>query len=136
MSGWWAYATSTSPMSRPDGRRHPCVGGTGEPWVVVELHGAMTPKELACACARTEALLGDHLRVRAHVRSATLPVIDVLARLRLVARREGAELAITGSCAELVELVGLSEALEVLGEAEPREQRGVEEVVDVRDPTA
>jgi hypothetical protein len=96
----------------------------------------MTPSELARACALAEALLRDHVRVRAHVRSVTLPVIDVLARLRLVARRERIELAITGRCEELVELVGLSEALEVLGKAEPREQRGVQEVVDVRDPTA
>jgi hypothetical protein len=60
-----------------------------------------------------------------------LAVLDVLARLQLTAKRLGVCVSVTGGEA-LVRLAGLSEAL---GQPEPREQGGVEEVVDVDDLT-
>jgi hypothetical protein len=65
-----------------------------------------------------------------------LELLDVVARLALCARRLGALLEVHGADPALVELAGLSEVLEVRGEPEPREQRGVEEVVDVGDAPA
>jgi hypothetical protein len=57
-----------------------------------------------------------------------LAVVDLLARLQLLARRGLVDVRITGA-EELLELVGL----EALGEPEAREERRVEEVVDVDD---
>jgi hypothetical protein len=70
-----------------------------------------------------------------------LSVLDDLARLQLAARRLGCTVHLRGACAELTELlafVGLAEvvALQVGGEAEEGEQRGVEEVVVTDDPVA
>lgn len=102
--------------------------------MTVEVHSAMPPYELARVCARVEALLREDVPVRAHVPAADLAVVDALARMQLWARRLDRLFEITGSCTGLVELVGLSDVLQVVGEAEAREQRGVEEVVDVGDP--
>jgi len=119
-----------SPAAR---RRHPCVGRAR---VVVEVHSAMTPHELSSACGRVEALLSEGVPVRAHVAEADLAVVGALAHMRLWARRLNTGLEITGSCVELAELVGLTVELQVRGEPEALEERGVEEVVDMGDPTA
>jgi hypothetical protein len=70
-----------------------------------------------------------------------LGMVDALARLQLAARRTGWTIRLRVACPEvreLVELAGLADvlALEALGQAEDREQLGVEEVVEPRDPIA
>jgi hypothetical protein len=75
-----------------------------------------------------------------------LAIMDVLARLQLVARRHGCSVRVSGACADLVELldlVGLRELLtgEGLGieagrQPEGGEQARVQEVVEPGDPVA
>jgi hypothetical protein len=76
-----------------------------------------------------------------------LDIVDRLARIALDARRAGARLEIVGldgAALELVELAGLGAVLlpapdpsvEVLGQTDVGEQRGVEEVVEADDPVA
>ena len=76
-----------------------------------------------------------------------LAMVDELARLQLAARHLGCSIRLRGACRELVELLelaGLTEVvtgvaslrLEVCGEAERREQAGVDEVVMPDDPVA
>ena len=74
-----------------------------------------------------------------------LHVIDGLARLQLVARRMGYSIRVRDASGELMgllELVGLGDVVpggvrgEVRGEAEHREQGGVDEVVVPDDPVA
>jgi STAS domain len=71
-----------------------------------------------------------------------LGTVDLLARLQLGARRLGSELRlrhVSTELAELLDLVGLREALRVEagGEPEQREQRlGVEEERELGDPPA
>src|ERR687891_640954 len=70
-----------------------------------------------------------------------LGLVDRLARLQLAARRLGYAIRLRNPCDELralLDLVGLSDVLplEAGGEAERREQLGVDEVVDRRDPLA
>jgi hypothetical protein len=80
-------------------------------------------------------------------RKPDLVLVDLLARLRLVAGRLGAGLVVLGASPELERLlafVGLLAVVPLDGseldrselgrESEPREQPGVEKVVDVRDP--
>ena len=73
---------------------------------------------------------------------ADLATVESLARLKLAARRSGAELRLTRVPAELEELItflGLAEALglEPRGQAEEREERlGVEEEGELDDPAA
>src|SRR4051794_38736696 len=78
-------------------------------------------------------------------RKPDLALVDVLSRLRLVTSRLGAPLVILGGGEELERLLALLGLLAVLPldpaddleggrEPEPREQPGVEEVVDVGDP--
>ena len=73
---------------------------------------------------------------------ADLATVESLARLKLAARRSGAELRLTRVPAELEELItflGLAEALglEPRGQAEEREERlGVEEERELDDPPA
>ncbi|WP_238006816.1 STAS domain-containing protein [Dactylosporangium sp. AC04546] len=63
--------------------------------------------------------------------------VEALARLRLTARRHGWRLVVAGAGPALVEVAGLLGLVEVVGEAEQREQPGrVEEVVDTGDPPA
>ncbi len=64
-----------------------------------------------------------------------LDVLDLLARLRLAAARQHTDLSVRpwGDWAGLLELAGLGGLLAPVGQAEAGEQRGVEEVVDVRD---
>ncbi|HZA78543.1 MAG TPA: hypothetical protein VE623_19360 [Acidimicrobiales bacterium] len=70
-----------------------------------------------------------------------LGLVDRLARLQLAARRLGYAIRLRNPCDELralLDLVGLTDvlSLEAGGEAERREQLGVDEVVDRRDPLA
>ncbi len=67
-----------------------------------------------------------------------LPLLDVLARLRLDARRGSGSLCVRADgLAALADLVGLRTLLlgQAQRQAEPHEQLVAEEVVDVRDPT-
>jgi hypothetical protein len=77
-------------------------------------------------------------------RTPDLPLVDLLARLRLVTRRLGLGLVVLGASPELerlLTLVGLRAVVpldpqpgsERLGHAEAGEEPGVEEVVDVHD---
>jgi hypothetical protein len=66
-----------------------------------------------------------------------LDAVDDIARLQLAARRVGWTVLVSEPCPELaalVDLVGLR--LEVLGQPEAGEQRGVEEEVHPDDPVA
>ncbi len=76
-----------------------------------------------------------------------LAVVDDLARLQLAARRLGCSVKLRDACGELTALLaflGLARAvagatgavLQVVGEPERGEQRGVEEVVVPDDPVA
>jgi hypothetical protein len=68
-----------------------------------------------------------------------LEVVDDLARLQLRARRLGCSIRIDGGFAEVVallDLAGLRSVVEVRGEPEGGEERGVEEVVLPDDPVA
>lgn len=77
---------------------------------------------------------------------ADLTSVDALARLRLVGKRVGLDLRFAAASPGLRELLTLSgldgllleggSGVELLGEAEPREEPGVEEVVEVADPPA
>jgi hypothetical protein len=77
---------------------------------------------------------------------ADLATVDALARLRLAGKRVGLDIRLgrpDQALGELLTLTGLDGALvaggsvvEVVGQAEAGEQPGVEEVVDVGDPTA
>jgi gamma-glutamyl:cysteine ligase YbdK (ATP-grasp superfamily) len=73
---------------------------------------------------------------------AELGIVDALARLQLVARRSGYEVAVTDAPSdllELIELAGLSEALgvEPLRQPEQREERlCVEEERELPDSAA
>ena len=75
----------------------------------------------------------------------TLSTLDALARLQLAARRVGLDLRLADDepeLRELLRLTGLDGALgcvsvvELGREAEPGEEPGVEEVMEVGDPTA
>jgi hypothetical protein len=77
--------------------------------------------------------------------SCDVRLVHVLLRMRLEANRQGWAMRVDGAPDDLLELfafLGLGEllafgsALEAGGQAELREQGGVEEVVDPRDPTA
>lgn len=68
-----------------------------------------------------------------------LRAVDDLARLQLEARRQGCTVWLRHACPdliELLELVGLTAALQVSRQAEGLEQGGVEEVVVADDPVA
>jgi hypothetical protein len=78
-------------------------------------------------------------------RSPDLVLVDLLARVRLTAGRLGADLVVLGAPPELEQLLALvgllavvpvapRRASELSREPEPREEPGVEEVVDVGDP--
>jgi hypothetical protein len=76
-------------------------------------------------------------------RTADLALVDLLARICLQARRLGARVVVLpgdSGLGDLLELTGLAGIVPLAGsdpggQAEPLEQAGVEEVVDVRDPS-
>jgi len=74
---------------------------------------------------------------------ADLGIVDALARLQLVARRSGYEIAVTNVPCDLLELIDLAGLRDVLGVVEPlrqpeeREERlGVEEERELPDAAA
>ena len=72
-----------------------------------------------------------------HVVRPDLGHVDAICRFRLAARRLGWTLRIENANADLsalLDFVGLP--LEVVGQAECREQFGIQEVVESRDPPA
>ncbi len=126
--------------------------------VLVEVRAPLAVGEPADLAARVRALLRCGAgRVVCRVSGPVdLGVVDALARLRLEASRSGAGWRMTG-CADLAGLLrvtGLGQLCgagaapgtrperselpgsEPVGQAEAGEQRRIEEVVDVRDPSA
>jgi hypothetical protein len=89
----------------------------------VVLRPAMSLADARHVVERVEVLLRADRAVVCDVAGDDLAVVDVLARVRLLAQRLGAcdRLRVTGLArvAELAELAGLGQ---VLGETEPREQ--------------
>lgn len=93
---------------------------------------------------------GDAVVVRWRLDDAAPPdlgVVDALARLQLAVRPRGWSIRLAGPCrelSELLDLVGLADlladrpdsAFESGRQAESREQLGIEEVVETRDPPA
>ncbi len=104
---------------------------------VLALRGPVAPAEVRALAER----LAGRLHADAVVEvggTVDVGVVDVLARLALVARRRGVRLRVRADegLAGLLALVGLRAVVQPLGEPEAGEQRGVEEVVDVLDPPA
>ena len=78
--------------------------------------------------------------VDVHATTPNLGALDMLARLQLVARRQGCSIRLcntTRALRELIELVGLSDVLllEAEREVEGCEELGVEKVMQPGDPT-
>jgi hypothetical protein len=109
----------------------------------------LTADDVDAVVCRVSALLATspvaELVVDARSAPADLRALDAVARLALAARRHGAAFAVRCAAPDLVRLLaltGLSDVvplvagsvLDGLGEPEPREQPGVEEVVQVPDP--
>lgn len=103
------------------------------------------PTYMVPADARAEVVL---LRDGAEVASwplvceggrVDLGAVNALARLHLLARRQGCTVTLRHACPHLIELlqfVGLDGVLQVRRQAEGLEQGGVEEVVVPDDPVA
>ena len=108
--------------------------------------GTPTRADIAARCADlAEALRGrDRGVVVCDVSAVSAPdlvTVEVLARIRLTARRFGWRLEVRGACDDLRELAGLlglaGTLLEPVRQPEQREQAlDVEEVVERRDPAA
>lgn len=106
--------------------------------------GTPTRAEITARCAELAEALRDRDRgvVVCDVSAVTAPdlvTVEVLARLRLTARRLGWRLEVRGACAGLRELAGLlglaGALLQPGGQPEQREQPvDVVEVVERRDP--
>lgn len=118
--------------------------------VVLDLHGVVERAHVPALCRRLLRLLDDG-DVRAVVCDVTgvtradAVTVEALARLQLTAKRRGGALTLRGVGPQLtclLALAGLADvlpaeslsALRVGGEAEQREQVGVEEVRDADDP--
>lgn len=107
--------------------------------VVIEVSGPLAAGDRLRLCERVRIVLQADATtvVVCELRSADLGVVDALARMHHVARRLGGWLEVRGD-RELLELTGLAAVLapksEPGGEPEAREQLGVQEVMDVRDP--
>ncbi|MDH6225378.1 hypothetical protein M2169_002348 [Streptomyces sp. MJP52] len=114
-----------------------------DPEVVVRAPGEPVGKDgVARLCDAARAGLDSGATVvicdvRA-VRRPTLATVELVARLRLTARRGGGRVLLRGpdpALLALLDLVGLSVGVEMPGEAEQREEpRGVEEAVQRGDP--
>jgi hypothetical protein len=107
--------------------------------VVIEVRGPLAPGDGLRLCERVRIVLQADATtvVVCELRSTDLEVVDVLARMHHAARCLGGWLEMRGDL-ELLELTGLAAVLapksEPGGEAEAREQVGVQEVMDVGDP--
>ena len=114
----------------------------------VVLPASAVSGDLARLLDELSALVTDRCEVvldAALVVAPDIAVVEVLARLALAARRAGRGVRVVRAgpgLSELLALTGLAEivgacepsVLEVGREPEPREQRRVEEVMDVADP--
>jgi len=108
------------------------------------LGATVSRTDIPVLCARLAELVRGHDLVVCDVARVAQPdvvTVAALARLRLTAGRYGCRLVLDGAGPDLlalIRLVGLADVLPQPGrEAEEREQpRGVEEVVDGRDPLA
>lgn len=127
----WATGWSLA-ITQPPARRHDLLAWSTD-----------VSRQIAQGTCTVIVELGD-------ATASDLATIDVLARLRLLSRRAGAELRLDAGSAELMQLLdllGLTTSLAVRPDAsarpggerqrqpEPREHCGVEEVMDVRDPS-
>jgi STAS domain len=115
---------------------------------VVELPAALTADGVDAVVRQVSALLATSAAgVVVDVRNAPadLRAVDALARLALAARRHGARIGVRCAAPDLVRLLGLTglsnavplvggSGVEGLGQPEPGQQPGVEEVVQVPDP--
>lgn len=107
--------------------RLPCVSREA---AVLEVRGPLCPRDVLVLCERAGELLRHGDLVCELRGSVDLSVVHALARIALLAKRQQACVSVTGEDEGLLALTGL----EVLRQAEAREQAGVEEVVDVLDP--
>jgi hypothetical protein len=111
--------------------------------VVVEVRGPVSRARASGLCERLEAQLAERdpvcvvCRVQGY---ADLSVLDVLARIALMASRRHAAVRVTSSCGDLPGLLALTGLAGVItlelergGQAEAGEECGVQEVVDVDD---
>jgi hypothetical protein len=115
-------------MSTGPGGRPSCVT---RPYVV-QLSDAMSAADIDVVREHVELLLRRRQHVVCLVEGADLRLVDALAHLHLLAARHDGTLVVRSNQAmdELLQLVGLSE---MSRQAEPLEDRDVQEVVDVRD---
>jgi ABC-type transporter Mla MlaB component len=124
------------------------VSSPGSPRVVVvKLHGPVTADQARRLYAHLEAHLDarDPVCVLCRVEGKVdLSVVDVLARIALIAGRRHTSVRVSSTCGDLeglLTLTGLASVLpvetvcelEAAGQPEALEERGVEEVVDVGD---
>ncbi len=111
--------------------------------VVVKVRGPVSTGRAHRLCERLEAALLEHDPVCVVCRVdglADLSVLDVLARIALIAGRCRAAVRVTctsGDLEGLLTLTGLASVVTVElqrgGQPEPGKERGVQEVVDVDD---
>ena len=113
-------------MTPPAPGRPPPVSGPA----VVEVRGALGRAGALELCNHLTALLRLGSVECRLLGAPDLPVLDALARMRLLAQRLGTTFLVTGNDEGLLALTGL----EVLRQPEACEQPGVQEVVDVPDP--
>ncbi len=111
--------------------------------LVVRVRAPISRARVLGLCERLEAHLAERdpvcvvCRVQGY---ADLSVLDVLARISLMASRRHAAVRVTSSCGDLPGLLALTGLAGVItlelergGEPEPCEEGGVEEVMDVDD---
>ncbi|HEX4429097.1 MAG TPA: STAS domain-containing protein [Frankiaceae bacterium] len=111
--------------------------------VVVQVHGPVSRARADRLYERLEARFTERDPVCVVCRVAgfaDLSVLDVLARIALMATRRHAAVRVTSTCGDLqglLALTGLASVIKVEsecgGQPEACEERGVEEVVDVDD---
>lgn len=99
--------------------------------VVVEVRGPLGPGGSRLLCEQVRRLLQDGNVTCDLQGTADLGVVDALARIALMAKGLGRQVCLSGDDGGLLALTGL----EVIRQAEAREQVRVEEVVDVLDPS-
>jgi hypothetical protein len=111
--------------------------------VVVEVRSPLLPAQARQLCDHVDALLLQGGVICELHGIPDAGVLDALARMHLAARRLDAWLRVRRYGEDLIgllDLTGLATAvpgeLETGGQPEAGEQRGVEEVVDVPDPSA
>jgi len=131
---------STAPVHRLlDVDRPPGTAPARPPVVVVRVQGPLAAHAARGVVERVRARLVDGATVVCELHGAAdLGVVDVLARLRLLARRQGCEVRVRGAGDDVLTLLALTglraggaAPLQPGGQAEAGEQPRVEEVVHV-----